>query len=160
MSEALKLRIVIAGCLVALFFALYTQKFWGLHPCELCIWQRMVYAGVIFFALLALLPRLIWNVSMPAIFGFSVKVLLAAQIALAIYHTGIEQKWWEGFSACASGMGQGLTLEEIRAKIAATPVVRCDDIAWTFLGLSMAAWNAFYAFGLLIISILPCRKSS
>ncbi len=160
MTEKLKLLFVISGSMAALFFALFTQKVWGLRPCELCIWQRVVYAGVIFFGLLVLVPQLIMRGSTASLFGFSVKILLIGQVALAIFHTGIEQHWWEGFSSCSTGVGKGLTLEEIQAKLAGTPLVRCDDIAWQFLGLSMAAWNAIYAFCLLIISFLPCRKSS
>ena len=158
MNNKLKLKLVISGSLAALFFALYTQKIWGLVPCELCIWQRFVYAGVIFFAIFALIPGYFGAKQSPGLFGFSVKVLLAAQVALAFYHTGIELKWWEGFSSCSSSIGGG-SLDEIRAKLMASPLVRCDEAQWKFIGLSMAAWNVVYAFLLLVISFWPVRRT-
>ena len=36
----------------------------------------------------------------------------------------------------------GQTIEEIRASVLAAPVVRCDEVSWAFLQISMAGWNA------------------
>ena len=154
---------VLLGAVFALLFAFYWQYAEGLHPCELCIWQRWGYVVVILFSFLAVIPAKAgiqprrW---IPAFAGMTVSALLAVEVGIAIYHTGIEQHWWQGFQKCSSSLDSGQTLDEIRAKLAATPLVRCDDIAWKFLGLSMAAWNAVYAFGLFLISVIPCRKSS
>ena len=41
--------------------------------------------------------------------------------------------------------------EELLAQIMAAPMVRCDDIAWELLGLSMAGWNAVASLSLMVI---------
>jgi disulfide bond formation protein DsbB len=33
------------------------------------------------------------------------------------------------------------TIDELRRRIMDTPMVRCDTIPWSMLGLSMAGWN-------------------
>ena len=37
------------------------------------------------------------------------------------------------------------------AQIEATPVVRCDEVAWSLIGISMAGWNALISLGLAVI---------
>jgi disulfide bond formation protein DsbB len=35
----------------------------------------------------------------------------------------------------------------------------CDEIVWQFMGLSMAGWNAIFAFGLTAIWIMAARRA-
>ena len=48
-------------------------------------------------------------------------------------------------AACGSTLGQGLGAEERLRRILAAPVVRCTDVAWSMLGISMAGWNGLAA---------------
>ena len=57
----------------------------------------------------------------------------------------VEQGWWRGTDACGSTLGAAQTAEERLRQLLAAPVVRCDEIAWSFAGLSMAAWNGVVA---------------
>jgi len=36
-------------------------------------------------------------------------------------------------------------------QIMAAPLVRCDEVPWELLSLSMASWNAIASFGLALI---------
>ena len=56
---------------------------------------------------------------------------------LGIYHTGAEWKWWPGPETCAGGFD----LVWGKDGIVDTPVIRCDEAPWRFLGLSFAGWN-------------------
>jgi disulfide bond formation protein DsbB len=65
----------------------------------------------------------------------------------AAFHVGVEQHWWAGTAECGSGFqgfGTG-NIEDIRKQLLTRPVVRCDEIAWSFLGFSMAGWNGLIA---------------
>ena len=65
---------------------------------------------------------------------------------IAFFHVGVEQHWWAGTSGCgASLIDPHLTAEELRARIEAAPMVRCDQVAWSLFGLSMAAYNLLYS---------------
>ena len=61
---------------------------------------------------------------------------------IGIYHSGVERHWWEGPSTCTAASPARLTAEELFERIMTAPVVRCDEVPWEMLGLSMASWNA------------------
>jgi disulfide bond formation protein DsbB len=66
---------------------------------------------------------------------------IAASGAIGLFHAGVEQGWWEGLTTCST-VATGATPEELLKSIMAAPLIRCDQIAWSLLGLSLAAWNA------------------
>ena len=69
--------------------------------------------------------------------------------AIGVYHTGVERAWWDGPAACAAGQDMsGLSAEEFLDALLAADVVRCDEVPWELLGLSMASWNAVASFAL------------
>jgi disulfide bond formation protein DsbB len=114
----------------------------GLRPCELCWWQRYAWMATLVLALAA----------HPAGTGRAGAALLtlagAAALAgagIAFFHVGVEQQWWPGTAACGGGTGGALSVEARLKQLLETPVVRCDEIAWSMLGLSMAAWNGLVA---------------
>ena len=115
--------------------ALGSQHLGGLTPCEMCYWQRyphwaaLALAGLSFF-----LPRQARALTLLAAFA------IAVSGAIGVFHAGVEQGWWQGLTACATNAG-GASADALLKSILATPLVRCDAIPWSFLGLSMAAWN-------------------
>ena len=153
MTARLKYPVILAGSIFALGFAFYAQFVNGYHPCELCLVQRYAYGVVIVVTLLALNTK---SKFLKAL----VCLALLAEVGIAVYHTGIEHKWWEGLTTCSSSFKPGLSAEELQKAVMSAPAVRCDAATWFFLGASMATWNAIYAFVLFIISIIPCRKST
>ena len=123
------LSILVPGALLA--GALGSQYFGGLHPCEMCYWQRyphwaaLALAGLSFF-----LPRAARPLTLVA------ALAIAVSGAIGVFHSGVELKWWPGLTECTATGAR--TLEEIMA----APLVRCDQVQFEFLGLSMAVWNA------------------
>lgn len=124
--QAAWLLLAVSGSLV--LGALAFQFWGGLVPCQLCHWQRWAHLGVIAAAALALaLPRLL---------PLALLAMLGAG-ALGLFHAGVEQRWWDG-PGCAAPPAAG---GDLLGTLIAAPVVRCDQIPWSFLGLSMAGWN-------------------
>ncbi len=118
--------------------ALGFQYIGGLYPCELCWWQRYPHGAAIVLAALALAagtrPARRWLVA-------AAGLAVAISGAIGVYHAGVEQKWWQGVTACTAKPIVG-TPDEMLRQILATPITRCDDIPWSWLGVSMAGWNA------------------
>jgi disulfide bond formation protein DsbB len=123
----------------ALGFALVQQYAFGLPPCEFCIWQRwpwgLVGALGVIGAALAPAPRL----ARPLLVVAALLLLVGA--CIAAFHAGVEQHWWEGPTACSSTSPAAGSLEALRAQLANAPIVRCDQITWSLLGISMAGYN-------------------
>jgi disulfide bond formation protein DsbB len=133
--------------------ALMAQYGFDLYPCELCIQQRYPYVGVIVLAAVAMaLPcyraYLLWGCA----------AFFLAGAGLAIEHVGVEQDWWESASGCTAHTNAGATLDELRAMIAASPLVSCSDPAAVILGLSLAAWNAIVAMSLAGLTLYHLLK--
>ena len=129
----------------ALLVAAYGFEFLGgMSPCKMCLWQRWPHIAVIPIGILA-----IYSNSTVLLKVSGLIILLGAMIAF--YHMGVEYKWWDGPSTCTSGTISGLTSSELLAKILKAPIVRCDEVQWQFIGLSMAAWNGLIS---IILSIV------
>lgn len=116
--------------------ALFSQYVGGLYPCEMCYWQRWPHGAAILLALGAfLIPaqrKLLVTLAALAI---------AISGAIGVFHAGVELGWWEGVTHCtATGAG---SLQDILN----VPLIRCDQVQWEFLGVSMAGWNAILSLG-------------
>ena len=87
-------------------------------------------------------------------------VVMLGGTVLAAYHVGVELAWWQGPDTCAAPDMGGLTADQLLRRIEAAPVARCDEIAWSFLGLSMAAWNGLASAALCLLWLRAYASSS
>jgi disulfide bond formation protein DsbB len=119
------------------------ERFADLAPCALCLRQREVYWGAIVLSVCAVAAAR-WRPAPASAATRAFEALLGIAFltgaVLAFYHVGVEHKWWLGPRECAAGP-VNLDAFDPAALGGAMTVVRCDVVAWSFLGLSMAAWN-------------------
>jgi disulfide bond formation protein DsbB len=137
----------------AILGALIFQYGFGLKPCPLCLEQRYAYYFAIPLAVMVLLGDQV---------GASRKVLLAALVAIAlgmawnaglgIYHAGVEWKWWAGPQECSGALEDLGSAGGLLNKLQSITVVRCDEAAWRFLGLSLAGYNALISLALAAVA--------
>ena len=127
----------------ALAFALLSQYGFGFKPCVLCLWQRVPYLLVIIVAALGLgVGRLrLWRGALLLLCA----LLLLGDAGIAAFHIGVEQHWWSGTSGCTIQTKAATDASGLRSALLASPVAQCGEISWTFIGLSMATWNLFFA---------------
>jgi len=128
---------------VTILGAWFFQYGLGLNPCPLCLEQRYAYYFAVPLAALVVLGEQA---------GASRKVLIAAMVAivagmlwnagLGIYHAGVEWKWWPGPQECSGVWGDLGSASSLAERLKSMRVVRCDEAAWRFLGLSLAGYNA------------------
>ena len=133
--------------------ALFFQFVVGLAPCQLCIEQRWPHLAAFLIGIVVWFFPRAWVMALGALAA-------ATSGVLGVFHTGVERGWWEGPTAC-SGTTDISTLSPSAAldAIMAAPVVRCTDVAWEMLGLSMASWNAILSFGLAAVWIIAMRRA-
>ena len=138
----------------ALGIALISQYWGGLEPCILCLYQRWPFGIVIALGLIGFLSSFKCTKGSVAIMGM-IGVTFLVNTGLAIYHTGVEQKWWRShFEGCAVPKMEG-NMEDVLAAIQSrTKAARCDEVAWSdpVLGLSMANYNIMFCFGLAVLA--------
>jgi disulfide bond formation protein DsbB len=131
--------------LAALCVAWLAQYGFGLAPCHLCYLQRDAYWAAIALSVLAIVlgPRSPYRRWAVALIGLA--FLVGA--GLALYHVGVEQKWWVGSEACIGGIA-GLSGADLEAAIMNAPVTRCDEAAFELFGISMAGYNGLLSLAL------------
>jgi disulfide bond formation protein DsbB len=124
--------------------ALGSQYFGGLHPCEMCYWQRYPHAVAIVLAALSF--------TAPAASSRSRTLVLLAAFAIAVsgaigvYHAGVEAHIFQGLTQCTA-LPRAASTAELLEQITHAPLVRCDEVQFRFLGISMAGWNAILSLG-------------
>lgn len=145
------LIILAAGGSLALLLGAWGFQLLGYPPCKMCIWQRWPHGAAIGIGILALwLPLAILPVH------GALAALLTAGIGL--YHTGVERDWWEGPTTCTSGDITNLSADQLMTQILEAPLIRCDEVAWQFLTLSMASWNMIISLALACLWVMAARK--
>ncbi|KUF11845.1 disulfide bond formation protein B [Pseudoponticoccus marisrubri] len=142
-----------AGSAGLLLGALGFQYLGEMPPCKLCYWQRYGHVAALVLALPALALR---GAALPLLAGLGA----ASSAGIGAYHTGVERGWWEGPSSCSSQSIEGLSPEELVEQIMAAPLVRCDEVPWEMLGLSMASWNVLASLGIAALWLLAARAGA
>jgi len=136
----------VLGSAIVLLSALGFQYFGGLPPCPMCIWQRWPHVIAIVIGSAAIACGASGRAGSALLTLAAATELIGAGIG--VFHAGVERDLWQGPTTCTSSAIDGLSVDELMAQIMSAPLVRCDEIAWELLGLSMAGWNAVISFGL------------
>ena len=134
--------------------ALVSQFGFGLHPCEMCYWQRWPHQAAIILALLALLLR--GNDGVMRAFTLLAALAIAISGGIGVFHAGVEYGWWEGLTTCSSTGSGPVTLDSIMN----APIVRCDVPQWTLGPLSLAGLNAIFSFGAAALIVRSLRRTA
>lgn len=133
-QQRLFILVAAGGSAALMLAALAFQHFGGLAPCKLCVWQRWPHVVAIAIGVLAMMLP---NRGL-ALLGGGAALLTAG---FGAYHTGVEKGWWQGPASCSAGDVSDLSAQDLLDQIMAAPLVRCDEVPWEMLGLSMASWN-------------------
>ena len=141
----------------ALGIALIAQYGFGLEPCILCSYQRIPYGGVVALGVFALLVGRWDRHSVAVLLG----VVFLGSAALAFYHNGVEQHWWEAATACGSGGGElPASLSALSQSLTQGAMPKaCDEIDWTLFGLSITVYNTVFSLALSAGCFWSAKKS-
>jgi disulfide bond formation protein DsbB len=129
----------------ALLIGAFGSQYLGhLYPCHLCWWQR--YAHMVAFALAVIAFSAPAATPRARTFTLLAALAIATSGAIGVYHAGVEARIFEGFSTCDT-LPKASSTAELLKQITHAPLVRCDEVQFSFLGISMAGWNAILSLG-------------
>ena len=136
------LKGVLIFSVLSLSIAYFIQYILGHKPCNLCLVERIPYlASVILISLIFIINRF------KKIIAGIVLLFFIFGAIISFYHVGIEQEFFkESFVCNLGGSKDALSTEQLLKQLENTPI-SCKDVAFRFLGLSLATINT-------IISIL------
>ncbi|HQS84258.1 MAG: hypothetical protein B7Y25_04870 [Alphaproteobacteria bacterium 16-39-46] len=129
---------------IGLLTAYVAEYVFNLSPCILCVYERIPYGFSLLFGLFGWIRPKIF----PKVLLFCLFLAFLAGTGLSFYHAGIEHDVFPSFGACGAD-SKALTaesIEELETLILATPVIRCDQVYFRFLGLSMTEYNFMFSF--------------
>ena len=139
LTAALAVAIIAAATLAGAWFF---QLVLDIRPCPLCLEQRYAYylalplGALVAFAAMKGAPRPVLLV------GLAILVLAALGNAwLGTYHAGVEWGFWQGPTDCTGPVGNLGSAGNLLERLDTVKVIRCDEVQWRFLGLSLAGYN-------------------
>ncbi|MDB5415998.1 MAG: disulfide bond formation protein [Rubritepida sp.] len=152
--------LILVLALAAPLFARASEGWFGLAPCELCLWQRWPYWFAAGFALIAALVA-----RRPVLRKWALRLAglaAAASAVVAAFHMGVEFGWWPSpLPGCqAPSAGAGASIDDLLASLSAVPNKPCDQATFLIPGLplSMAGMNLIYGLGLAALAWTFARK--
>lgn len=138
--------LIVAGLAAAApLLAMGTERWPGLAPCALCLWQRWPYWVAAALALGAALAPAAWR---PWLLRCAAVAVLVSG-GIAALHLGVEFGWWPSpLPAClAPSARAGASVDDLLRGLPAAASKPCDEPAYLIPGLplSMAGMNLIYA---------------
>jgi disulfide bond formation protein DsbB len=131
-----------------------------LKPCPLCLEQRWPYYIAIPLALVVAAAAWRRAPRMIVILGLiALALLMLWGAGLGVFHAGVEWKFWAGPAECSGPADLG-PASDLLKRLQNTTLVRCDEAAWRFLGLSLAGYNALIAGALALVALRGAREAA
>jgi disulfide bond formation protein DsbB len=147
--------LAIAGIAAAtLAGAWFFQLVLDIRPCPLCLEQRYAYYLAVPLALLVAFVAARGAPRPLLLAGFA--LLLLASLAnawLGGYHAGVEWKFWPGPTDCSGPVVDLGSAGTLLQRLDTVKVIRCDEVQWRFLGLSLAGYNVLISLLMAILAL-------
>jgi disulfide bond formation protein DsbB len=146
--------LVAAGGAATILGAYFFQYVLGLAPCPLCLDQRIAYYVSIPLAIVVAFAAARQAPPSLLVAGFAViSLAMLFNAGLAVFHAGVEWKWWPGPRECSGPIGDLGAGGDLLNQLQSISIVRCDEAAWRFLGLSLAGYNVLISVALAAIAV-------
>ena len=139
LTAALAVTAIAAATLAGAWFF---QLVLGLVPCPLCLEQRYAYYLAVPLGVLVAIAAARDAPRSVLMAGLALLLLAAlGNAGLGVYHAGVEWKFWQGPTDCTGPIGNLGSAGNLLARLDTVKVIRCDEVQWRFLGLSLAGYN-------------------
>jgi len=147
-SNNIFLIIIFAVISLTIISALIIQYWLDHEPCKLCLYQRIPY-----FLAILLIIKIFFFKKYDKITLLILSLIFIGSSALAFYHFGIEQGFFNESLACTTpDVSKTLSKEQLMELLKQNSV-SCKDVSFKILGLSLAAINTIFSLFLSVIFI-------
>ncbi|MEH2472615.1 disulfide bond formation protein DsbB [Nitrobacteraceae bacterium AZCC 2161] len=141
--------------------AWFFQLVLDIQPCPLCLEQRYAYYLAVPLALLVALAAAKDAPRGVLIGGLALLALAALGNAiLGGYHSGVEWGFWPGPTDCTGPVGNLGNAGSLLQRLDTVKVIRCDEVQFRFLGISLAGYNVLISLVMAAIALWGVRKTA
>jgi disulfide bond formation protein DsbB len=157
-TAALAITVIAAATLAG---AWYFQLVLDIRPCPLCLEQRYAYYLAIPLGALTALAAT-RNVARGVLLAGLVLLALAAlgNAGLGAYHAGVEWHYFKGPTDCTGPIGDLGSAGTLLQRLDTVKVIRCDEVQWRFLGLSLAGYNVLISLLMAALALWGIRRTA
>src|SRR5713101_3815276 len=158
LTAALAITVIAAATLAGAWFF---QLVLDIRPCPLCLEQR--YAYYLAIPLGALVALAAARDATRAVLIAGLAILAAAALGnawLGAYHAGVEWGLWKGPTDCIGPVGNLGSAGNLLERLDSVKVIRCDEVQWRFLGLSLAGYNVLISLLMAAIAAWGIARSA
>jgi disulfide bond formation protein DsbB len=149
-AAALAIFVIALATLCGAWFFQYVI---GLPPCPLCLEERIPYHVVIPLSLLMVIAALVRAPGKLLTVGFiAILIAVLCNVVIGTYHAGVEWHFWAGPTDCTGPLTDLSAGGSLLNQLQSVHVVRCDEAAWRFLGISLAGYNALISLLLAVLA--------
>ena len=134
--------------------ALVAEYFFNLQPCELCLKQRhpyyLILICLVFIFLLKNLNK-IWLyiiIQLASVYG----------LYYSIWHVGVENEILKGPAGCSAMLISSESAADLKAQILSKQVISCDEVIWSFFGISAASINTLVLLVIFIFNAIYLNR--
>jgi disulfide bond formation protein DsbB len=79
---------------------------------------------------------------------------------LGVYHSGVEWGFWQGPTECTGPVGNLGSAGSLLERLDSVKVVRCDEVQFRFLGISLAGYNVLISLAMAAIAACSITRTS
>ena len=152
-KHKLTLKLILIFSIFSLVTAYFIQYILGHLPCNLCLLERLPYIFVIIIISLCLFLK-----KFEKLFLIVLSSIFFIATLLSFYHFGIEQGFIEESLVCnLNSEEKALTTEELLKELRKNPI-RCKDVTFRILGISLATINTLISLALSVITLRAYLK--
>jgi disulfide bond formation protein DsbB len=158
LTAALAITAVAAATLAGAWFF---QLVLDIRPCPLCLEQRYAYYLAIPLGALVAVAAARDAPRAALVAGLGILALATlGNAGLGTYHAGVEWGLWQGPTECTGPVGNLGSAGNLLERLDTVKVIRCDEVQWRFLGLSLAGYNVLISLLMAAIALWGIGRSA
>ena len=151
-SEKIYFLLILIISIFVLISAYVLEYFFNYPPCKLCLYQRIPYFILIFLAISSFLTDKLFILKFCCFTCFLTILLISG------FHSLVERKLVSFDIGCTASNSEFENIEDLRNFLEKVPLTKCDEVALSIFGLSLANLNLIISIILILLSIAMLKN--
>ena len=157
-ASALAILVIAAATLAGAWFLQLVRQ---ILPCPMCLEERYAYYFAVPFAALVAVAAAKGAPRGVVLAGLAILALAALGSAVfGAYHAGVEWGFWKGPTECTGPLVDFGKAGNLFDQLDQVKVIRCDEVQFRFLGISLAGYNALISLLMAAIAAWGMAKTA
>ena len=141
---------------ISISSALVAEYFFNLQPCELCLKQRQPYYLILICLVFIFLLKNLNKIWLYVVIQFA----SVYGLFYSVWHVGVENKILKGPAGCSAMLTSSKSASDLKEQILSKQVISCDEVIWSFFGISAASINTLVLLVIFIFNAIYLYRNN